>query len=54
MVQFGLFFWGAEQGRDAHAAMRDVVRELPLSMNAIQLAASPRPRRRSCRRSSRA
>ena len=43
MVQFGLFFWGAEQGRDAHAAMRDLVRELPLSLNAIQLAAYTAP-----------
>ncbi len=43
MVQFGLFFWGAEQGREAHAAMRDVVRELPLSLNGIQLAAFTAP-----------
>ncbi|HEY5980452.1 MAG TPA: FAD-binding oxidoreductase [Microlunatus sp.] len=43
MVQFGLFFWGAEQGRDAHAAMRDLVRDLPLSLNAIRLAAYTAP-----------
>ena len=43
MVQFGLFFWGAEQGRDAHAAIRDLVRDLPLSLNAIQLAAYTAP-----------
>ena len=43
MVQFGLFFWGAGQGRDAHIAMRDLVRDLPLSLNAIRLAAFTAP-----------
>ena len=43
MVQFGLFFWRPEQGRDALSALRDVVRELPLSLNGIQLAVSTAP-----------
>ena len=43
MVQFGLFFWGAEQGADAHALLRETVRDLPRSMNAIQLAAFTAP-----------
>jgi FAD/FMN-containing dehydrogenase len=43
MVQFGMFFWGPEQGRDSLAAMREVVRELPLSLNGIQLAVSTAP-----------
>ena len=43
MVQFGLFFWGAEQGADAHALLRETVRDLPRSVNAIQLAAFTAP-----------
>jgi hypothetical protein len=42
-VQFGLFFWDADRFRDAHAMMRDLVRALPLSMNAIQIAAFTAP-----------
>jgi FAD/FMN-containing dehydrogenase len=43
MVQFGLFFWGSEQGRVALAAVRDVIRELPPSLNGIQLAVTTAP-----------
>src|SRR4051794_29389493 len=35
MVQFGLFFWGQEQGREALRLAREVIADLPRSMNAI-------------------
>jgi hypothetical protein len=39
IVQFGLFFWGPDQGKAALALMRDVVRELPRSLNAMTVVA---------------
>lgn len=35
IVQFGLFFWGADQGVDALRAMRDVAHDLPRDLNVV-------------------
>jgi FAD/FMN-containing dehydrogenase len=45
MVQFGLFFWGADQGTEALRTMRDVIHDLPRDMNAVVacLNAPPAP-----------
>jgi FAD/FMN-containing dehydrogenase len=46
IVQFGLFFWDESQGREALRLMRDVVADLPRSMNAmpaVALTAPPAP-----------
>ncbi|MCU1615227.1 MAG: linked oxidase domain protein [Frankiales bacterium] len=43
MVHFGLFFWDAEQGREALRLAREVIAELPRSMNAIPAAALTAP-----------
>jgi FAD/FMN-containing dehydrogenase len=46
IVQFGLFFWGQEQGAEALRLMRDVVADMPRSLNAIPapcLTAPPAP-----------
>ncbi len=45
MVQFGFFFWPLEQGREALRLMRDVVAELPRSINGMPgvLNAPPEP-----------
>ena len=43
MIQFGLFFWDQAQGTDALRVMRDVVADLPRSMNAIPAAALNAP-----------
>jgi FAD/FMN-containing dehydrogenase len=43
MVDFGLFFWDEALGRDALRLMREVVRDLPRSMNAIPAAALTAP-----------
>ncbi|HEY4603595.1 MAG TPA: FAD-binding oxidoreductase [Blastococcus sp.] len=43
MVQFGLFFWGQEQGREALRLAREVIADLPRSMNAIPAAALTAP-----------
>jgi FAD/FMN-containing dehydrogenase len=43
IVQFGLFFWGQEQGGDALRLMRDVVSDLPRSLNGIPAAALHAP-----------
>ena len=46
MLQFGMFFWGPEQGAEALRLMRDVVHELPRSMSAmpaVGLTAPPTP-----------
>lgn len=46
MVSFAMLFWGVDQGREALRLMRDVVAELPRSMNAIPalgLTAPPAP-----------
>jgi FAD/FMN-containing dehydrogenase len=45
IVQFGLFFWGADDGPDALRTMRDVIRDLPREMNAVVacLSAPPAP-----------
>ena len=43
LVQFGLFFWEAEQGRQALQLMRDVVAGLPRSMNGIPAALTAPP-----------
>ncbi|MGY1636692.1 FAD-binding oxidoreductase [Geodermatophilus sp. SYSU D00742] len=42
-VQFGLFFWDASQGREALRLMRDVVADLPRTMNAVPAAALTAP-----------
>ncbi len=34
-VQFGLFFWGADQGTEALRAMRDVIHDLPRDVNVV-------------------
>jgi FAD/FMN-containing dehydrogenase len=43
IVQFGLFFWGQEQGDEALRLMRDVVADLPRSLNAVPAAALHAP-----------
>jgi FAD/FMN-containing dehydrogenase len=43
MVQFGLFFWGLDQGSDALRLMRDVIADLPRSLNAVPAAALNAP-----------
>src|SRR3954464_13316188 len=43
MVQFGLFFWGQEQGREALRLAREVIADLPRSMNAIPASALTAP-----------
>jgi FAD/FMN-containing dehydrogenase len=43
IVQFGLFFWEQDQGGEALRLMRDVVADLPRSMNAIPAAALNAP-----------
>ena len=43
IVQLGLFFWPPEQRVDALRLMRDVVAELPRSLNAIPAAALNAP-----------
>ena len=43
MVQFGLFFWEESLGREALRLMRDVVADLPRSMNAVPAAALTAP-----------
>ena len=43
MVQFGLFFWDAADGREALRVMRDVLADLPRSMNAMPAAAFNAP-----------
>jgi FAD/FMN-containing dehydrogenase len=43
MVQFGLFFWPQDQGREALRLIRDVIADLPRSMNAIAAAALTAP-----------
>ena len=48
IVQFGLFFWGHDQGGEALRLMREVIADLPRSINAIPAAASPPHRRRLC------
>jgi FAD/FMN-containing dehydrogenase len=35
VVQFGLFFWGADQGTEALRAMRDVIHDLPRDVNVV-------------------
>ncbi|MGY1810442.1 FAD-binding oxidoreductase [Blastococcus sp. SYSU D00669] len=43
VVQFGLHFWDAGQSREALRVMRDVVRDLPLSLTAFPAAAFTAP-----------
>ncbi len=43
IVQFGLFFWGQEQGDEALRLMRDVIADLPRSLNGIPAAALHAP-----------
>jgi FAD/FMN-containing dehydrogenase len=43
MVDFGFFFWDEARGREALRLMRDVVRDLPLSMSAMPAAALTAP-----------
>ncbi|MGN6793476.1 MAG: FAD-binding oxidoreductase [Streptosporangiaceae bacterium] len=44
-VQFGLFFWGQDQGQEALRLVRELVRELPAEINAVigALNAPPAP-----------
>jgi FAD/FMN-containing dehydrogenase len=43
IIQFGLFFWEQDQGAEALQLMRDVVAELPRSLNAIPAALTAPP-----------
>jgi FAD/FMN-containing dehydrogenase len=43
MVQFGLFFWGLDQGGEALRLMRDVIADLPRSLNAFPAAGLTAP-----------
>jgi FAD/FMN-containing dehydrogenase len=43
MVQFGFFFWGQDQARAALRLMRDVIPELPRSLNALPVIATAAP-----------
>jgi hypothetical protein len=43
VVQFGLLFWDAGQGRHALRLMRDVIAELPRSLNAVPAALTAPP-----------
>jgi FAD/FMN-containing dehydrogenase len=43
MVQFGLFFWGLDQGAAALRLMRDLVHVLPISLNAVSVAGLTTP-----------
>jgi FAD/FMN-containing dehydrogenase len=43
MVQFGFFFWGPDQARAALRLMRDVIPELPRSLNALPVIATAAP-----------
>ena len=43
IVQFGLFFWAQEQAAEALRLMRDVIADLPRSLNAIPAAALTAP-----------
>ena len=43
MIEFGLFFWDIEQGADALRLVREVVPELPRSMNVMITAMSAPP-----------
>jgi FAD/FMN-containing dehydrogenase len=43
MVQFGLFFWSLDHGSDALRLMRDVIADLPASMNAAPIAGLTTP-----------
>jgi FAD/FMN-containing dehydrogenase len=43
VVQFGLSFWDAGQGRHALRLMRDVIAELPRSLNAVPAALTAPP-----------
>ena len=38
MVSFGLFFWSLERGTEALRLMRDVITDLPLTLNAVPVA----------------
>ena len=54
IVQFGMFFWGQEDGKVALRLMREVIRDLPRSLNAVVAAALTAPQLPSFRSSSRA
>ena len=43
MVQFGLFFWEHDRGREALRLMREVIADLPRSLNVIPAAALTAP-----------
>ena len=43
MVQFGLFFWGLDQGTAALQLIRDLVHDLPISLNAVTVAGLTAP-----------
>lgn len=43
MVQFGLLFWGVDQGAEALRLMRDLIADLPLSINAMPIAGLTTP-----------
>ena len=43
MVQFGLFFWSLDQGTAALRLMRDLVHDLPISLNAVPVAGLTTP-----------
>ncbi len=43
IVQFGLFFWGLDQGTAALRLMRDLIHDLPISLNAVPVAGLTTP-----------
>jgi FAD/FMN-containing dehydrogenase len=43
MVQFGMFFWGLDQGRAALRLAREIVATMPLEVNAIVVALNAPP-----------
>ena len=43
IVQFGLFFWGPEHGKAALTLMREVIADLPRSLNAVVVTAFTAP-----------
>ncbi len=50
MIEFGMLFWGLEQGSEALRHAREVVESLPPGVNVILARAERAARRRSCPR----
>ena len=43
MVQFGMFFWGLDQGAEAMRLAREVVASMPADINAVLAAVNAPP-----------